>query len=115
MADGTALPWPDGSFDIAHASLVLHHLEPVEAARFLGELRRVSRRGVIINDLDRSALGWVGAWLLLHVATRNRYTRDDGPLSVRRAYRPEEVGAMAAEHGLTRVAVHRAFARHRYA
>jgi ubiquinone/menaquinone biosynthesis C-methylase UbiE len=115
VGDGTDLPWPDGAFDVAHVSLVLHHLEPEAAGRLLGELARVARLGVIVNDLDRSRRAWVGAWVLLHALTRNRYTRHDGPLSVRRAYRPGEVAGMAARHGLVEVARHHAPFRHRYA
>jgi SAM-dependent methyltransferase len=115
VADGTALPYPDGAFDVAHASLVLHHLEPDVAGAMLGEMARVARLGVVVNDLDRTWHGWLGAWLLLHVVTRNPYTRHDGPLSVRRAYRPGEVGALAHRHGLREVARHHAPVRHRYA
>jgi ubiquinone/menaquinone biosynthesis C-methylase UbiE len=115
VADGTALPWPDAHFDIALASMVLHHLEPPDAVRLLGELRRVVRRGVVVNDLDRGLLRWLGAWLLLHLVTGNRYTRHDGPMSVRRAYRPSEVTELAGRQGLVPVACHRAFAGHRYA
>ena len=43
VADGRGLPYPDRAFDVAHASLVLHHLAPDEVVRFLGELRRVAR------------------------------------------------------------------------
>ena len=46
VADGAALPYPDGAFDVVHSSMVLHHLEPEPAVAFLRELRRVSRRGV---------------------------------------------------------------------
>ena len=97
---GERLPFADRSFDIVHCSLVLHHLEAAESTRFLGEAARVSRLGVIVNDLDRASRFWLGAWLLGHLLTRNRYTRHDGPLSVRRAYRPAEVEAMAAASGL---------------
>ena len=31
VGDGTSLPYPDRSFDVAHCSLVLHHLSPDEA------------------------------------------------------------------------------------
>ena len=51
VADGRALPFPDGAFDVAHASLVLHHLDPVEAGRFLRELGRVASVGIVVNDL----------------------------------------------------------------
>src|SRR5262245_57735387 len=34
VADGRGLPFPDAAFDIAHASLVVHHLEPDEAVGF---------------------------------------------------------------------------------
>ena len=86
VGDGRALADPDGSFDIVHSSMVLHHLEPEEAVVFLREMARVARRGVIVNDLVRSRLGWLGAWLISHLLTRSRYTRHDAPLSVRRAY-----------------------------
>ena len=67
------------------------------------EMARVARLGVVVNDLDRRRLGWVGAWLIGHLLTRNRYTRHDAPLSVRRAYRPDEMAAMLRDAGLTPV------------
>src|SRR6266540_1801607 len=53
VADGLALPYRTGAFDVAHASLVLHHFEPRDAVALLRELGRVSRRGVVVNDLAR--------------------------------------------------------------
>ena len=100
VADGRALPFPDRSFDIAHSSLVLHHLEPTAAVELLREMARVARRGVVVNDLVRSRGAWVGAWLLSHLVTTNRYTRHDAPMSVRRAYTVAELTALIAAAGL---------------
>jgi ubiquinone/menaquinone biosynthesis C-methylase UbiE len=100
VADGRSLPFPDGSFDIAHCSMVLHHLEPPAAVEVLREMARVARRGIVVNDLVRSRLAWIGAWLLSHLATTNRYTRVDGPLSVRRAYTVAELTSLIAAAGL---------------
>lgn len=115
IVQGDRLPYPDRSFDIAHCSLVLHHAEPADALRLIEEMARVSRIGVVINDLERGRLAWVGAWLLTRLATRNAYTRHDAPLSVRRAYRPAEVAEMAARAGLLEVARYRDLIRYRYA
>lgn len=109
------LDHPDGSFDVVHASLVLHHLEPPAAERMLGEMARCSSVGIIVNDLDRRPIYWLGASLLSRIATRNRYTRHDAPLSVRRAYRPDEVARLAARAGLKEVARFRGHLGHRYA
>ena len=100
IADGRRLPYSDGAFDLAHASLVLHHLEPAEGVALLREMRRVATRGVVINDLTRGWIAYASAWLLTRVATRNRFTRNDAPLSVRRAYTPAEMRALLAEAGL---------------
>src|SRR6188768_3289934 len=54
VTDGRSLPWPDRSFDVVHASLLVHHLEPPEALAFLREAARVARIGVIVNDLVRA-------------------------------------------------------------
>jgi ubiquinone/menaquinone biosynthesis C-methylase UbiE len=114
-ADGEDLPYADGSFDIAHCSLLVHHLEPDRVAALLREMARVARLGVVVNDLDRTRHGFLGAWLLSRLATRNRYTRHDAPLSVRRAYRPGELARLAARARLVEVARFRDVFAHRYA
>ena len=100
LADGGALPFPDGAFDIAHASLLVHHLEPDAVRRTLAEMARVARLGVVLNDLVRGRAAWVGAWALSHLATRNRFTRHDAPLSVRRSYTVAELTALLAAAGV---------------
>lgn len=100
VGDARSLAYPDGSFDIVHASLVLHHLEPAGARTMLAEMGRVARLGVVVNDLSRSRLSWIGAWVASHALTRNRYTRHDAPLSVRRAYTVGELTGLLAAAGL---------------
>ena len=109
------LPYADGDFDVVHCSMVIHHLEPSAAIGLLREAARVGGLGVIVNDLDRARRFWLGAWLLSHLLTRNPYTRHDAPLSVRRAYRPNEVQAMAAAAGLELRAHVGGLLGHRYA
>src|SRR4029079_17787164 len=112
LADGRSLPFADGAFHVAHASLVLHHLDAEDAVAFLGELARVASVGVVVNDLQRGAVNWLGAWLILHAITRNRFTTHDGPLSVRRAWTRREVEGLLARAGLRPLAWHVGFAGH---
>lgn len=115
IADGRGLPYPDGGFDVAHTSLVIHHLEPDEVVAFLRELRRVALDGIVINDLVRGRLAWLGTWLAVHTLATGRYTRHDGPLSVRRAYSRSELLDLVDEAGLRPVATVVGFAGHRVA
>ena len=77
-------------------SLVRHHPRlagappPGAGTRpaLLREMARVARLGVIVNDLHRGRIAWLGAWLMGHLLTGNRYTRNDAPLSVRRPTGP---------------------------
>jgi SAM-dependent methyltransferase len=103
-ADAGRLPFADGAVDIAMCSLVLHHLPPDPAVAMLSELRRVSRRGLIVNDLLRHPTGFLGAWLFSRLLTRNPLTRHDALVSVRRAYTQAEMIALAARAGLGPVA-----------
>ena len=115
VADGRTLPFEDGSFDFAHTSMVLHHLDPADAALFVREMARVARHGIVINDLARGRLRYLGAWVLLHVVTRNAFTRHDGPLSVRRAYSLAEARTLVTEAGLRIVDEEIGFVGHRWA
>jgi SAM-dependent methyltransferase len=115
VGDGRSLPYPDRSFDVAHASLVLHHLGPEAAVQLLREMGRVGRLGVVVNDLERGRLGWVGAWLMGHLLTGSRFTRHDAPLSVARSYRAREMTGLMRAAGLMPVRIVRGAFRQRYA
>ncbi len=100
-AEAPPLPYPDQSFDFVISSLFFHHLTEAQGIHLLQEMKRIARRGLIVNDLLRSR----SARLLTTIATRllsaNRLTRHDGALSVLRGFRPEELLRMAAAAGLT--------------
>jgi len=97
--EGEALPFADASFDVVTCNLALHHFEPAAAEQLLRELRRVARLTPIVCDLRRSLIAYAAARLYTTVLTRNRLTKNDGPLSVRRAYTPLEALALARAAG----------------
>ena len=103
-ADARRLPLADGSVDYAICSLALHHQVPADALAMLREMRRVARRGVVVNDIVRCWKGYWGARLITRLASGNPLTHHDGPLSVRKAYTTTEMAALAAQAGLARVA-----------
>jgi len=100
VADARRLPYDDGAFDVATCSLLLHHLEPEDAVLMLKEMRRVARRGVIVNDLLRSWVGYLGGLVVTRAMSRNPLFRHDAPLSVRRAYTRGEMAALADRAGI---------------
>ena len=108
QGDATALPFEAGSFDLVTCSLALHHLTPADAVQALREMARVGAN-VIVSDLRRSRAAWLAAHALLPLITRNRFTLHDGPISVQRAYTPDEVRSMAEQAGWTRIEVRAAF------
>jgi len=103
VADARRLPFDDGTFDVVTCSLLLHHLEPDDAVLMLGEMRRVARCGVIVNDLVRSWVGYLGGLVVPRIMSRNPLFRHDAPLSVRRAYTRDEMSALASRARLSPV------------
>ncbi len=61
---------------------------------------RLCRSGFIVNDLRRSAVGYGATWVASRLTTRNRLTRNDAPLSIRRAYTPPELRSLLTEAGV---------------
>lgn len=100
QADALHLPHADRSVDLVICSTFLHHLDTGEARQALAEMKRVARLGVVASDLVRSRLAWGLIWGVTHVTSRNRLTRNDGPLSVRRSFTAAEMRALAGEAGL---------------
>lgn len=105
--DATSMPLRAAGVDVVTASLTLHHLEPDEATASLAEMRRAAQRGFVVNDLLRSYLSLALVWLATRVLSRHPISRHDGPLSVRRAYAPHELRALAARAGIAHLTIAR--------
>ena len=106
-ADATALPFREDSADVVTMSLTLHHLDPDAAVRSVGEMRTVARLGVVINDLLRTRLSLLLVWLATRCIARHWISRHDGPLSVRRAYSPDELRTLAEKAGVRTLRIER--------
>lgn len=92
---------PEHRFDVVMCSLFLHHLDDAHAVRLLETMAASARRLVLVNDLVRSRLGYVAAKVVLRLLSRNDIVHQDGPHSVARAFRIDELRRLVDQIGLT--------------
>lgn len=102
QGDMLQLPMSENSVDITMTSMTLHHLDDDQAILALNEMARISRLGIIVNDLLRTVHGYAVAWTLGRVATGNRLTRHDAHRSIRRGRTVAELEELALQAGLQR-------------
>ncbi|HEV8591182.1 MAG TPA: methyltransferase domain-containing protein [Pyrinomonadaceae bacterium] len=103
--DALRLPFADDTFDYAVCSLFTHHLTDEQITIVLPEMARVSRRGIIVIDLERSVKAWF-LYQLFCVAFRiSPLVRQDGSLSIRKGFRSEEMRAFGVAAGLKNISV----------
>ena len=99
-ADALRLPLARSGVDYVISSLFLHHFRPSELVEVLRSAFECARRGVVMTDLRRGRLPLAGFHLIRPIFARNVLTRYDGAVSIRRAYTPSEIMALASEAGL---------------
>ena len=106
-ADVNRLPYRDGVFDYVMCSLFFHHLTDDQVVQALRVFDAMATRGIVVNDLIRRWRHYAWSW----VFTRpfNDVLRNDGPLSVRRSFRPGELAALADRSGVDWLSVRRHF------
>lgn len=97
----------DRSFDYVTSALFFHHLTDAQVIDVLRLSDRLARRGIVVNDLVRSRRAWVLTWLLTWPF--HPILHHDGPLSVRRAFTPDEIVALARQAGVPWVSIGRHF------
>ena len=102
QADALHPPLPAGGVDFVISSLFLHHFAPAAAAELLRGAARLARRAVIMTDLVRGRLPALAFRLVQPIFARHPFTRHDGALSIRRAYTPRELRALADSVGLSK-------------
>jgi hypothetical protein len=94
-ADGLALPFENGSFDVVHSSAVIEHVgSRANQARFIAELHNVARRAVCLTTPNRwfpvevhtsvPLLHWLppGAYRAILRSTRLKFFADESNLNL---------------------------------
>lgn len=106
-ADAARLPFSERSFDFVAVSLLLHHFRDEDAARLLAGLGRLARHAVLVNDLERHWLPLLFIRVTAPLFARSSITRHDAPASIRQAFCPGELTALARAAGFRDAAVRR--------
>lgn len=96
-------------YDVICCSLFLHHLDRTEAVELLRRMANASGHALLVQDLRRTKLGYILAWVGLHALTRSDVARIDGLRSVRAAFSVAEARALCTDAGLAGVRVEHAW------
>jgi SAM-dependent methyltransferase len=98
-----------GPLDVIISSLVAHHMTDDELDEFLRFMEARATRGWIVNDLHRLAFPYHGFPLLARLLGAHRIVREDGKVSIGRAFRPADWQAILARAGITGARIVRRF------
>jgi ubiquinone/menaquinone biosynthesis C-methylase UbiE len=101
--DALNLPFADEAFDFAICSLFTHHFTDEGVVEILREMGRVSRRGICVIDLHREHGAYRMYKLFCAVFRISKLVRDDGLLSIKKAFQPAELGELARRAGFRKV------------
>lgn len=90
--------------DIYLCSLFCHHLNDGQLIGLFRALLR-AKAGFVINDLRRTKLAYYSTWLFTRLFNGTVLSKNDGPISVLRAFKKDELGHLLWEAGCTNVVI----------
>jgi ubiquinone/menaquinone biosynthesis C-methylase UbiE len=96
--------------DIIHCSLFCHHLSDAELSELIRLIKAKARVGFIINDLQRSLLAWFAVRIFTAVLNGSKIARNDGPVSVLRGFREEELESLLRKQQVLNYSIRRKWA-----
>lgn len=86
----------DMEYDIAIATLFMHHFSDEEITELISGIKKKSRIGVLVNDLHRSELAYALFWVI-SLFFGNHVARNDGLVSIRKAFKRKDLEKYAQE------------------
>jgi 2-polyprenyl-3-methyl-5-hydroxy-6-metoxy-1,4-benzoquinol methylase len=87
-------------FDLVVSSLFAHHLDETSLVRFLAWMEATAELGWFVNDLHRHMLPYLAFMTLSRIVGWHRFVRHDGPISIARAFTPEDWRRLVFEAGI---------------
>jgi ubiquinone/menaquinone biosynthesis C-methylase UbiE len=104
-SDAFNLPFKNNSCDIVDSALFLHHFTEEQIQMLLKEFLRIARKGIIINDLQRSFYALLGIKLLTILFSKSEMVKNDGPLSVKRGFTKSELINLLSVAGIKNLVI----------
>jgi SAM-dependent methyltransferase len=90
--------------DIYVCSLFCHHLNNEQLIELFRLLRK-AKTGFVINDLHRSKAAYYSAWLFTRLFNSTVLSKNDGPVSVLKAFKRDELESLLLESGNARFSI----------
>lgn len=78
-------------YDIVLCTLTLHHFKDAEIIKLVSVFYENASIGIVINDLQRSALAYRLFQVLCFVFRLNKMSKEDGLISILRGFKKEEL------------------------
>lgn len=94
---------PETCADVITGTQFVHHFASNELPGTVASMLRVSRLGVVINDIHRHWIPWAAVWLTTRIVSNNRYILNDGPLSVAKGFRAQDWDNLKKTLGATKM------------
>jgi 2-polyprenyl-3-methyl-5-hydroxy-6-metoxy-1,4-benzoquinol methylase len=96
---------PDPPPDFVVSSQFTHHLTDAQVVAFIQWMERHARRGWFIADVHRHVIPYYGFRVLARIMRWHRIIREDGTISIARAFRMSEWRALLQQAGVTQATV----------
>ncbi|WP_276368372.1 methyltransferase domain-containing protein [Chryseolinea sp. H1M3-3] len=84
-------------YDIVIGTLFYHHFSDAQLIGFFKQLRNQVNLGFIINDIHRHWLAYHSIKMLTHFFSKSSMVKYDAPLSVRRAFKKDDLIKILSE------------------
>ncbi len=95
------------AIDILVCSLFCHHLDDTELLWLLNRINLQSAAGFVINDLQRTPMAYYAAAAMTTVLGGSSLSRHDGPVSVLRGFKKEELQVLFQKAGVKHYLIRR--------
>jgi 2-polyprenyl-3-methyl-5-hydroxy-6-metoxy-1,4-benzoquinol methylase len=109
QGDALHLPESEPKYDFVISSMFLHHLDNQNAIALLKSMAAQAKYGIIINDLQRHPMAWLGIRLLGWLTLKGKIFRYDSALSVKRAFKKKELENLCQKAGLLQALIQNYF------
>lgn len=92
-------------YDIVLCTLTLHHFKDAEIVKLVSIFNENASIGIVINDLQRSALAYRLFQVLCFVFKLNKMSKEDGLVSILRGFKKEELENFSKKLGFAKYTI----------